>query len=250
MAHRRTKAAPDLSESYFLRSQEPLHALVFLAPLLVVYEIGAWRYANTATHQRLAARHWLQEFLSMFGAVGEYLPGLVVVVVLLAMHFSRRRRWRFSAGLYAGMGVESLLLALPLILLSMLSSPRAALALLAVTESPPEPWQAKMILAIGAGIYEELVFRMMLIALIHFIAADLLRFKSSNAAIAAIILSALLFAVSHFHPANPFSAAAFAFYLMAGFYFACIYLLRGFGIVVAAHAIYDILVISIKTWVA
>lgn len=250
MSHRRTKAAPDLSESYAMRSQEPLHAMVFLLPLLVVYEVGAWRYANTASQQRLAARHWLQEFLGMFGAVGEYLPGLLVVVVLLAMHFSTRRRWRFSAGLYAGMGIESLLWALPLILLGMVGSPRAAMLLLAAADVPPDPWQAKMVLAIGAGIYEELVFRMMLIALVHFVAADLLGFKSANAGIAAMVISAVLFAVSHFHAGNPFTPAAFAFYLLAGFYFACIYLWRGFGIVVAVHALYDVLVISIKTWVA
>ena len=246
MPSRRTTSAPLANDHYFVRSRQPLHALMLLAPLILAYEIGAFYYANEAIGQRLAARVWVQRFFEMFGAAGGYLPGLAVIVVLLALHFTQRHRWRFQPLLYVGMAIESMALAVPLLLFSRLTGPHAAV-LAAAAPGAAEPsgsWQAWMIFSLGAGIYEELVFRLFLIASIHLVLVDLLRVNHRTGAAAAVLISALLFALSHFHRDNPFTVAAFAFYFIAGFYFALIYLLRGFGIVVATHAFYDICAVA------
>lgn len=245
-SHRRTIAAPLPDDHYFVRSQQPLHALMLLLPFIVVYEFGAFFYVNGSTGRRLAARTWLQQFLELFGAAGEYLPGLAVVVVLVALHVTQRQRWMPRPGLYALMAVESLALALPLLLFSLLTGPRSAAAAVLAAHGGFDSWQQGMIFSIGAGIYEELVFRMFLIAAVHFVAVDLLKVPHRHGALAAVLASALLFALSHFNRDNPFTPPLFAFYLIAGFYFAMIYLLRGFGIVVATHALYDVLVVALK----
>ncbi len=249
MPRRKTSTPYSPSERYFLLTQQPLQSLLFLLPLVGLYEIGAFYYANEAIDRRLAARSWIQEFLGLFGAFGEHLPGLAVLVVLVSLHVAQKQRWKLYPWLYPIMGVESAGLAIPLLLFSRLTGSRHAVALLAAAaDAAPaaDSWQAWMIFSIGAGIYEELVFRMILIAAVHFVAADLLRLSFRNAGVVAIVVSAALFALSHFHSGNPFNAAAFAFYFMAGFYFAVIYLLRGFGIVVATHALYDVIVVAYK----
>lgn len=243
MSRRRSNPAPIPDDHYFVRSRQPLHALMLLLPLMAVYEVGAFLYADQTS--RLVARAWVQRFLEMFGAAGDYLPGLAVVVVLVAMHFSQRRRWRFQPLLYVAMAFESAALAAPLLLFSRLTGRHAAVAL-AAGPNGGGSWKAEMILSLGAGIYEELVFRLFLIAGIHFLLVDVLRVAGRTGATGAVLISSLLFALVHFHRDNPFTFPAFAFYFIAGFYFALIYLLRGFGIVVATHALYDICAVAWK----
>jgi len=106
-------------------------------------------------------------------------------------------------------------------------------------------WRRDMVIAIGAGVYEELLFRLVAIAAIHALTKDLLGLPEEVCVIASVLLSSLGFALVHFvgnH--NPFTMIKMLFYTVAGIYFASIYLTRGFGIVVAAHALYDVLVFT------
>lgn len=242
MPPRRKTAKPLPPDHYFLRSQQPLHALLFLLPLIVLYEIGAM---YVSTDQQLVARTWVQHFLAMFGAAGEFLPGLAVIAVLLSWHVARKDPWRIEPPLYAGMWFESLALALPLLLLGLLAVARPA-ATAVVATGAVEPWKVEMIFSIGAGVYEELVFRLVMIALLHMLLVDLLKMPTSRGAAVAIVGSSILFAVSHFNSHHPFNWPGFIFYFAAGMYFAAIYVLRGFGIVAATHALYDVFVIAIR----
>jgi membrane protease YdiL (CAAX protease family) len=112
-------------------------------------------------------------------------------------------------------------------------------------------WQAGAIFSIGAGIYEELVFRLIAIVLIHTLLADVFALPHKFAAGAAIVVSAIAFALYHpfdsYNPLNWSSAdlGRAAFYTLAGLYFAAIYVYRGFGIVAATHALYDLMVIVV-----
>ena len=246
---RRSIPSPVADDNYFVRSQQPLHSLMLLLPFILAYEVGTFRYAGAMGGRQLAARTWVQQFLELFGAAGDYLPGLAVVVVLLAMHLSQRRKWRLRPGLYVAMACESLALALPLLLFGLLTGSGHATAAFAGpggAENRPvfDSLQQGVLLSLGAGIYEELVFRLVLIAAVHFIIVDLLGMPPRRGAVAAILVSSCLFAMAHFNRSNPFTSPAFAFYAIAGFYFAMIYLLRGFGIVAATHAFYDVMVVA------
>ena len=112
-------------------------------------------------------------------------------------------------------------------------------------------WQAGAVFSIGAGIYEELVFRLLGIVAVHALLADVFRVKHKPAAAVAVAVSAVAFALYHpFDTYNPLQWTSrdighFAFYTLAGLYFAAIYVYRGFGIVAATHAIYDVLVIAL-----
>jgi membrane protease YdiL (CAAX protease family) len=61
-----------------------------------------------------------------------------------------------------------------------------------------------------------------------------------------ISLSAILFAFYHFPTFQDIEWGMFLFYTIAGMYFSCIFIVRGFGIVAGTHAMYDVLVVLLE----
>lgn len=248
---RQQKTSPLLG-GYFQLSQQPLQSLIFLAPLIVLYELGTLLYVTdpvSGFRRHILAHSMLRRFFEAIG-VGEkafYLPGLIVVVVLLSLHLARKDRLQFHSWLYPLMGLESILLSLPLFVLMLVGyGALRQMGLQSVEPATAMPWPTQMVYSVGAGIYEELLFRLIAIALIHMFLVDALALPRQTGAFGAIAVSATLFALYHFGPRNPFDFGRFVFYCAAGVYFAAIYLLRGFGIVAATHAMYDILVVVLQ----
>lgn len=132
------------------------------------------------------------------------------------------------------MYVESLALCVPLLLLNW------AVPLMAA--SSESSLLQRMALSIGAGIYEELLFRLILISLMVMIGVDLLRLDRAAVAVTAILLSSLVFAAHHHPPigAEPFDAVRFLFRTMAGVYLAAIFWFRGYGPAAGCHAAYNL----------
>ena len=242
--------------SYWNRSQQPLQALFFLLPLIGLYELGLWLYGTDeirGVSRDIHARSLLFQFFDWFGINGYYLPGLIVVTVLLSWHWVRNDPWRVERRLYGWMWLESLAWAVPLFVfaLMMFRAAQPFQALEAVEQvagdgtgySGELGWRAQLVFSIGAGIYEELLFRLIGIALVHLVFVDLLSVEPIVGAAVAIALTSLAFAVYHFSKQNPFQVSKCLFYTGAGVYFAGVYLLRGFGIAVGTHAAYDIMVV-------
>lgn len=239
----RLQPAPFDAERYYHRSQRPLQALVFLLPLLIAYEVGTFYWSSWAGVDLPPNMAWviLTDTLELLGAGGTHLPALLVVAVLLAWHVARRDPWQVDWRLYVAMFLESLALAIPILILALLVG-RERVPLMNPSDYP---WQAKIVFSVGAGVYEELVFRLMLIAVIHLLLVDLVGLAHQTGALIAIACSAVLFAAYHFSGGAAFDGLKFTFYTVAGLYLAWLYVLRGFGIVAATHAIYDVLIVSI-----
>ena len=248
--------------TYWERTQWPLQCLYFLLPLLIAYEIGSGLYAPGGAERlpAILAESLLGRFFEWLGVTGVYLPGALVVVTLLSWHLLRRDPWAPEPKLYAGMLLESVLLTTPLLVLNLVISRElpavaldAALPLTALAAGLDGfSWPAQMTLSIGAGIYEELLFRLIAIALLHFILVDVFALPSRWGAVLAVVIAALMFAVYHpFETYVPWRWSnadinRFVFYTLAGLYFAGVYVLRGFGIVVAVHGLYDAVVLSLR----
>jgi membrane protease YdiL (CAAX protease family) len=246
--------------SYWERTQWPLQSLLFLLPLLVIYEFGAFFYAPES-HDRLPriyAESLLNQFFELFGVTGYHLPAIAVVVVLFCWHLARRDPWKPEPRLWGVMALESIVLALPLFvfMLVLFRQPavQAANVMLAGTGLEPQfhSWQSGAVLMLGAGIYEELVFRLIAIALLHMLLVDLLTVPEPYGAPLTVVLSALAFALYHFDISStadvfafqPAQWSRFAFYMLAGMYLAAVYMLRGFGLAAGAHAAYDLIVVT------
>jgi Na+-translocating ferredoxin:NAD+ oxidoreductase RnfD subunit len=107
------------------------------------------------------------------------------------------------------------------------------------------PVATKVMLALGAGIYEELVFRVLLVSAIAFIARRIFRWRPVVAALAAVVLSAVIFAAFHYVGpyGDPLRLDSFVFRFIGGLAFSVLYVTRGFGITAWTHTLYDLLVL-------
>ena len=207
----------------------PLDALVFLLPLLAFYEISSLVRPN-----RVIAFDLMRRFFELFGHVGMWAPGLGVVVILLATHIASGQKWTIHWRDVGLMYAEAAALALPLLALNW----TIALSSIGTLSGA---LLDKMAMGIGAGIYEELVFRLILISLLVMIGADLLRFNDAGVAVAAIAVSAVLFAAHHHPPigAELFKPETFFFRTIAGVYLSVIFWYRGYGPAAGCHAAYN-----------
>ncbi len=234
--------------SYSARVHRPLQCLIFITPLLLIYQIGSALETRIEPNQappQVLAFVYLQKFFSLFGATGNYLPLLAVVFILLFWHFARKDKLDLEPQLYLGMTIESLLWAVPIFVIGLaLTHHVGAMALPTMQATQSHlAWHNKVILSIGAGLYEELLFRLIAITLLNIMLVDIMELKLPTAIPLMILISAVMFSLYHYMGDENFAWNTFFFRTAAGIYFAGIFIYRGFGIVVGCHAIYDLIVV-------
>lgn len=277
------------NDSYLERTSRPVYALVFLMPFIVFYELGTIFINTDVLNQsqiRVVAFLWLQNLLSYIGFSNKLVwsaPALVVIVILIALQTASRKGWRFYFRDFGPMAIECILLAVPLIVLSLFlnSAPAANDSFsqiahtqvqiqtqplvncsYAASDQLPSPdagvcsekrrnksLMANIVTGIGAGIYEELIFRLILICLLMIFFEDLLHLAHNQSVIISILISAALFSAhhhivfldGHLGITAPFNWAQFSFRTIAGIYFALLFAIRGFGITAGTHSFYDII---------
>jgi len=280
-------------DSYLERTSRPIYALLFLLPFIAFYELGTIlgnTDALSRIQDRVVAFIWLQSFLDRYLGLDVKLawmaPPLAVVVILLALQLASRKPWHFGPADFGFMMSECILLAIPLIVLSLfLSGPVqrtgdvAQPACGTVQAGTPdgfsarnydfvlagesvrkrnvrsEPLLANIVTGIGAGIYEELVFRLILMCLLMVLLQDLMGLSHTASITLSVLISAALFSAHHhvifvngqLASSSPFSWREFGFRTIAGVYFAVLFAIRGFGITAGTHAFYDILATLINT---
>lgn len=245
---------PDF-EGYFEASRQPLASLVFVAPLLAVYEAGVLWLGVKAV--RNGADVWLRNLLDTLD-LDQYflLPGLTVFL-LLAWHYTTRRPWRIDRSVLPGMLVECVLLAIILRLILQaemvvwhaMGGPTLALPSSAALSFGSTQTLAELIGFLGAGVYEELLFRLILLSAVAWTARHV-GFGARAAPIAAIVLTSLIFSAAHYigPSGDPVQWSQWMFWFgavfryLAGMFFSMLFVWRGFGIAVGAHAGYDLLV--------
>jgi membrane protease YdiL (CAAX protease family) len=226
--------------TYLSRSTRPLTSLVFLLPFIILYELGTRLLLTDpvqGTHH-IVAFTLLQRFFALFGATGRHLPALAVVSILIAWHLAKKDSWTITLPTLLGMAAESVALGLPLIVFGV------ALARMfpAMSASTAVGLPRTVILSLGAGIYEELVFRLILCTALAMVLRNGLRFSPRLSMLLLVVLSASLFSAYHYLGTETFYWRIFVFRMAAGVYFAAIFLFRGFGLTAGSHIAYDLMV--------
>jgi membrane protease YdiL (CAAX protease family) len=257
---------------YWALSRTLTYSLTFAVPLLVVYEALVLRLHRYANEEIRNLGDWIVR--GLLGTVGIHGPaGVTAALIIAALVLIVRERLRAPVPIrprvFGLMVVECSILALgfgvvvrlltagllaPLNLSAVFYSPTAVtpqispIAVGAQLETLPRYYQ--LVLALGAGIYEELVFRALAIGVITGIILAVARLIGARmprelAVGTAVLTSALIFSL--FHYVGPFGDAlqvwTFAYRFMAGLAFSAIYAYRGFGIVAWTHALYDVILI-------
>lgn len=234
---------PLISSRYVDDTQRPLHALVFLLPLLVAHEVGTtiWAQIGPADYQpRVGAIVLMQWFIRLFGETTSFLPALCLVAILLAWHIASGDKWTIHVKTLAGMLGESIAFAIPLLVFH-------SILLAATTQARETRLLADLMLSIGGGIYEELLFRLILFGLLTLLLIDCLGLPKDGSIVAIVLITSGAFAAYHHLPPSvePFQPVSFFFRTAAGVYLAGLFLFRGFGIAAGCHAAYNVAAVLI-----
>jgi hypothetical protein len=231
--------------AYFSATRHPWACLLFLVPLLAAYEGGLlWLGGDQAARLRNGADAWLRWGLELFG-VGQVLaaPAIVLTVMLIWSWWRWADRPDDPVTTFFGMAFESGLFAFALWQFSRNFRPifdGLGVELQITVQTAPV---AQILTFIGAGIYEEVLFRLGLFLGLYAL-LRVVQIPTLLALLVATVAASLAFAAAHhIGPyGEPMRADYFVFRAVAGLYFTLLFVLRGFGIAVGAHAGYDVLV--------
>jgi membrane protease YdiL (CAAX protease family) len=224
-------------DSYWALSRTPLTSLAFTLPLVLAYEGGVLLLGRGTP--RNGADVWLRQALDGLGFGQYFLLPVLTIVGLLAWHHVQHDRWRFSPAVLVGMCVECVILALLLVGLARLQSRFWPLAI----GDGAAAILARFVGYCGAGLYEEVLFRLLMLPIAVW-AFERLGCATLVAAFWALLVSSLLFSAAHYIGplGDSFALYSFTFRAVAGLFFAMLFLLRGFGIAAGTHFFYDLLV--------
>lgn len=239
-------AAPD-DDSYWTVSRTPLTSLVFSLPLVAAYEGGVLLLGRGTP--RNGADVWLRHLLDGFGFGAYFLLPILMAIGLLAWHHVAHDRWRCSPGVLLGMAAESLLWAFLLIGLARLQErawpldPGWEAAVRAAAAGPLEGLLERFVGYCGAGLYEEVLFRLLLLPAVIWLLGKA-GLATAGAMLWGVVLTSLAFSAAHYVGplGDAFALYSFVFRAIAGVFFSIVFLVRGFGIAAGTHATYDFLV--------
>ncbi len=233
--------ARSVGSDYWSQSRRPLASLLFAGPLLVMYEAGLICLGPNA--MRNGAEAWLRQTLDLLGFNAYFLLPVLTVGILLGWHHVLRQPWHVPRRVFYGMAGECLGLALGLWLSWKLLY--GFLLQAAVPSAGPSiaGFLGTILSYLGAGIYEELLFRLILLNLGIGLLAWM-RAGPKASVIGGIVLTSLLFSAAHYigPSGDPLLTRTFLFRFLAGVMFAVLFRYRGFGIAAGTHAFYDVLV--------
>jgi hypothetical protein len=232
--------------AYYPATRHPWPCLLFVLPMLLAYEGGVLSLGGAHPETlRNGADHWLRCGLDALGVSLFWLPPALLTFLFLvwAWHRSGDRPGDL-VGVLSGMVLESVAFALGLWGLSRALSPLLEHFGIELTLAPATEAAVRQVITyLGAGIYEEALFRLVLYSVLFklFLRAELPWFV---AGLFAAVLGAIAFSAAH-HVGpygQPYNNYLFLFRLVAGLYFTLLFQLRGFGIAVGAHACYNVMV--------
>jgi len=233
----RARTSPaKLLARYVRESRDFATGFLFILPLLVGYEVGLALLRSDVVN---LAGGLIRLVFHLFGpAEPVVFAALTACLVVVALR--RAERMRVDAELFGVMFLESLAYAFGLGLVCVFVARRLLLMAMPAGASVAE----KVVLSVGAGVYEEVVFRVVVLGALYYGLKATGKVKPSAAAFVAIVVSSGAFAMCH-HVGpygDPLEWGRMAYRFVMGVCFAGIYIYRGLGIVVYAHALYDIFV--------
>lgn len=232
-------------KKYFSSTHSLLYSYLISLPLLLLYEALIFlSQPDTEQAVRISVDVWIKNLFSYIGR--DILSITLIVVALLGVVILYRERNRLSTlklSYFFTMLFEAAVYAFVLGLL-ITSAVSGLLQIIQPTTVKELTVFQQLALSLGAGLYEELFFRVILVSALLFI-FDKLFTKKYVAYGLAMVIAAVIFSLVHYIGAfgDPFAIGSFLFRFLFGLALNAIYIWRGFGIAAWTHAIYDLIII-------
>ena len=242
---------PPRATSYYHATRAPRYSLTFALPLLVLYELMAFSLSGDAiSGLRNGADVLLKSLFIVLGGrtgVTVFAAILLGVGAWLAVRDARRHggvRGRYLTGMMGESVLYALLLGVTASTLTSWLLPGGIpfLAIQGEGSFGTLDLPTQLTISLGAGFYEELLFRVLLVSGLAWLAGRVFGWKPAGAGVFAAVTGALIFSAFHYIGpyGDPWQLDSFTFRAIAGLIFSGLYLTRGFGITAWAHALYDV----------
>lgn len=248
----KTASAPARTglRKYLEDSKNLYTSLILIIPLFVLYQVGVMMTGGVRNGvDFMTDLMWLAAGSTQLNYL---LLNLAILLVFAIFLFVRRKHASFNLKLWPLVLAESSVYAF--FFGAAVIGAMSALGLDALLSTGDGSQIAtmgifsKFILSLGAGLYEELVFRLFLMGGMFWAGVRLLNFPRWLSALTALIVSSLIFSAIHHvgSMGEPFVLGTFMFRVFAGMLLAAIFHLRGFAVAVYTHAIYDVIVLIFR----
>ncbi|MCF7822861.1 MAG: CPBP family intramembrane metalloprotease [Candidatus Marinimicrobia bacterium] len=229
----------------YLNSSRTIHySLILVLPALAIYEIGILiLFRDSFFEMRNSGEILLRSFFTSIKLTNPYIVS-VILLSLFALVMIRGYKLERKPGVHANYLVFMLLESMwwGVILFTLmhlfLQIPFQMVTL--------EEKFANINLAIGAGIFEEMIFRMVIITALIVVLNRGLNISHSVSNILAILVAACIFAAFHLFMES-YSLPVFAQRVSGGVFLGILYNFRGYGISVYTHIIFNFLILA-NTW--
>ena len=252
-----TIAAP-AERGYFTETQWPIYSAALVLPFLLIYQTGLVVLKSKVINGGDAIINILSH--TLFRTVGvevAFASMIVPICAFLIWQYRKPGPWTVQPQLLMATFFESLIYAVILYMMLgyfvhfIASSTVPASAPVAMASrshsTGPRPELQDFVLFCGAGVYEELVFRVFLLGLLMLVFTKLFHMEHAHAAAWSTLTGAVIFSAFHHIGGEPFAINPFVQRILAGIYFSAIYFTRSFGVAAASHALYDI-VVGLDQW--
>jgi membrane protease YdiL (CAAX protease family) len=237
-------------------TRTPFYGVVLTLPVLLIYEslIIYFKYSQ-GDYVRNAADIWIKFFIERFGAHGAFAFGLLMLALIFLAFVSMVRQSLDIDIKYILLAIsESCLYAF---LISFAATRLTSWAVLHLVIS--QQVRINLVLALGAGVYEELIFRAFGYGLLPIVLSALFYHEAKKSGkksvprrqpqpslelkIFAAVFTSLIF--SWLHNQQSFSLTDYTplYRFVMGLFFCILYEFRGLGIAVWTHSLYDVFVI-------
>lgn len=236
---------PAALRAYHDVTRTATYGFLMALPLLAAYEVLI-RLVNRDAAQpvRISAEVWMKWVMPRLGDGGALIAALVVVGIGTAVFVAERKKQiPLRPGYALWMVAESAVYAVVLALVVSDLTQR----LMAAGQNYDPGLLAGLVLSIGAGLYEELLFRVVLVGALFLLLNRILPElgRVGTYAIAAV-LGAVVFSAVHYVGAlgDAFELGSFLYRALFGLALNIVFLVRGFGVAAWTHALYDVMVIT------
>lgn len=234
--------------SYLKESHSLLYSYLICLPLFLLYELLIFiSQPDTEQIIRISVDAWFKGIFTTFGlnalSITFFIACLAGVWILIR---ERHKLRHLRTSYFLFMILEAVVYA---VALAILISSFLQFLIMIDQGSPLEHLTRLQLIALslGAGLYEELFFRVILVSLLLWIFNRRFEKRWISYTLAAL-LAALIFSGVHYTGSfgDSFTISSFLFRFLFGLALNVIYVLRGFGMAAWTHAIYDLLIITIR----
>jgi len=240
--------------SYWRISRAPRYSLLFALPLLLAYQVlAALQPMSAQGAVRNGADVVLESlFVALAGREGPlvFMACLIAFGLWLVIRDMRRHGGHLRGVVFVAMLAETAVLAVAFGLVvggltTRVVGPPPPPAMIGQSDVQSMGLATRLMLSVGAGLYEELLFRVVLVAALAWVGQNIFGWRPVFAGVCATLVGAAIFSAVHYigEYGDRLTLYSFVFRMLAGVFFSALYLTRGFGITAWTHALYDTLLL-------